>query len=52
MSCSVKVFFSVKIILLSSVPSCERDYERPVIILRLAGEAGLSSSCTFGKSFM
>ena len=62
MSCSLKMSFSCKIILLSSVPSkweglevvqlCAVIIGRPVSLLRLEGETVSVALCTFGRSFM
>ena len=62
MSRSLKKSFSCKIILSSSVPSSREGFDvvqlcavimgRPVSSVRLLCEAGLSSLCTLGSSFM
>ena len=62
MSRSLKMSFSCKIILSSSVPSKREGLEvvqlcaviigRPVNLLRFEGEAVSVNLCTFGRSFM
>ena len=62
MSRSLKMSFSCKIILSSSVPSkreglevvqlCAVIISRPVSLSRLEGEAVSVSLCTFGRNFM
>ena len=62
MSCSLRISFSCKIILSSSVPSKREGIEvvqlcaviigRPVSLSRLEGEAKSVSLCTLGRSFM